>query len=498
MNLKFLKDDFKPSIIVFLVALPLCLGIALASEAPLFSGLLAGIIGGIVVGFLSDSHLSVSGPAAGLTAIIAGSISQLGSFEAFTVAVLLAGIIQIILGLIKGGNIGDYFSNSVIRGMLAGIGVIIIFKQKNFLLGITEKIAWIHPQDILTQIHPGVAFIGIFSLGVLLLWKRLEDKNVFFKIIPGGLFVVIAGACLNEVFSHFLPHLHLDQYYLVNLQFEGGFNLFLEKLSFPEWTALKRWDVYKVALTIAVVASLESLLSLDAADNMDTKKRISSKNRELVAQGVGNLLAGFVGAIPITAVIVRTTANASSGAQTRSSAIMHGIWLVLCVTIIPSILDLIPLASLAAILITVGFKLTPISLYRKMFSLGKSQSLPFIVTVVAITFIDLLSGVLLGMGVSFFFLIRSTLDGPVHLYEENGTKIIRFMKDASFLNKSLLGGILHAIPDGSTVVIDSVSPVKIDRDIILLFEDFLASSKQRNITVKFKKLSISNYDFFKL
>ncbi|MGI9310977.1 MAG: SulP family inorganic anion transporter, partial [bacterium] len=469
------------------------------SGAPLFSGLLAGIIGGVVVGFLSDSRLSVSGPAAGMTTIVAASIFELGSFAAFAMAVMLAGLIQIALGFAKGGQIGDYFSNAVIRGMLAGIGIIIIVKQVIYLLGWQggDVFDWTNPSDFFALEHAGAAFIGIFSLATLLLWNRLEALFGFLKLIPAGLFVVFAGACINAIYARYLPELQLDHRYLVALHFDGGFESFASKITTPDWNALLRPELYKVALTIAVIASLQSLLCIDAADDMDKEKRISSKDKELVAQGAGNFLAGIVGAIPIAAVIVRTSANVDAGAETKNSAILHGVWLILCILLIPRIIDLIPLASLAAILVTVGMKLTPLSLYRKMLSFNKDQSIPFIVTVVVVTFIDLLSGVILGMAVNLFFLIRSILEGSIHLYEDGDIRVVRFMKDASFLNKSLLTGLLSSIPNDSKVVIDSVSPVRVDRDIILTLEGFLTMSKQRNITVEFKKMSIANHEFFK-
>ena len=495
MSFKYFKDDFQASIVVFLVALPLCLSVALASDAPLFSGLLGGLIGGALVSLFSGSQLSISAPGAGFTVVIANSIHQLGSFEVFTLAVLIAGVFQLILGAIKGGNIGDYFPNAVIRGLLAGIGIAVILKQKSPLLGITEKIQWSDFTNFLDLLQPGAAFIGVFSLVALSSWKILEKKIPFLKYIPSALFVVMAGVLFNFLFLNFFPQFHLSQKYLVNLQFEGGFKLLLDKLFLPQWEAFTRWDVYREAVVMAVVGSLEALLCLDAIDSMDKKKRTSPKNRELLAQGTGNVLCGLTGAIPITGAILTSTVNVSAGAKTKLAAFLQGFFFIICLLFISKWMNLIPLATLSAVIIFVCFKLTPPSLYKTMFSLGNRQSLPFLSTTIIVAFIDLLWGVIFGVGFSVFFLIRATLNEPFQVYDEKGTKIIRFMKDASFLNKPLLSGILHSIPNGSTVIIDSVSPVKIDRDIILVFESFLASCKERNIKVKFKKLSFSDSEF---
>ena len=488
MFLNNLKHDIKPSIIVFLVALPLCLGIALASEAPLFSGLLAGIIGGLVVGALSGSHVSVSGPAAGLTVTVAMSIQELGSFQTFTLAVLIAGFIQVVLGAVRGGTIGDYFPNSVIRGMLAAIGVIILKKQWPFLLGWVKGVG----------VHPGVIAIGASSLGLLVVWRFLEKRYVVFKMLPGGLTVVILGVGLHIIFSRYVPQLALGPEHLVNLNFEGGLTALWQQLRFPNWSELTNPAIYPAAVTIAVITSLASLLSLDAADDMDPKKRTSSKNRELIAQGAGNMCAGLIGAIPIAAVIVRTTANASAGAVSRYSAIMHGLWLILCVVFFPKLVSLIPLASLAAILVTVGLKLTPPALYRSMYKLKKDTFLPFITTIVVVLATDLLKGVGAGMVMSMFFIMHSLLRTPVKReILPTGEHTIKFLRDASFLNKSALKGILQSVPDGATVIVDNTMPVSIDRDIILAFEDLMASSKKRNIVVRFEKRSFSNHDFYK-
>ncbi|MBA2405248.1 MAG: SulP family inorganic anion transporter, partial [Bdellovibrionales bacterium] len=338
------KTDLKSSLVVFLVALPLCLGIALASGAPLSAGLFAGIIGGIVVGSISGSQVGVSGPAAGLTVIVLNGIATLGSFEIFAVAVFLAGIFQIIFGLIRAGKIGDYFPTAVIRGMLAAIGLILIIKQYPNALGLVKGAGF--------QMHTGIVIISAFSIALMLFWDKMAAEGFkFFKLIPGALVAVACSIGINALYQSFFPGLALDSTFLVQLPFHGGFSEIISMVKFPDFSHLMDKAVIQVALTIAIVASLETLLCVDAADKIDPAKRVTSKDRELFAQGIGNALSGFIGGLPITAVIVRTTANIAAGNKTKLSAIFHGFWLISCVVMIPFVLNMIPLASLACVLL---------------------------------------------------------------------------------------------------------------------------------------------------
>lgn len=501
MNIKGVATDLKASIIVFIVALPLCLGIALASGAPLFSGFISGIIGGVVVGLLSNSQISVSGPAAGLTIIVLAAIKTLGSFEAFLASVVIAGIFQIILGKIKGGSVADFFPISVVRGMLAAIGLLLIFKEIPYSFGYINKdsllseISW-GVDKVISYIHPGVMIICFLSLVILVIWEKFAKKgNIFFKIIPGSLFVVIFGVFLDFVFREFFPSLQLNQTHLVRLHFSGGFSALIHKISFPDWSALQNIETYKVAFVIAAASSMASLLCTEATDSLDPEKRVTSKNKELVAQGAGNLLSGLIGGLPIAAVIVRSSANVIAGGRTKLSSIMHGVLLFFSLALIPQIIDLIPLAVLAAILIIVGLKLTSPSIYKNMFLQGREQFVPFIVTIVFILATDLLTGVLVGMSVSVFFVMKANVDSSITMRAQGEHFVIRFMKDSTFLNKPLLKGFLQNIPDQALVILESTKPIVMDRDIILIFESFLTECKSRGITVKTKQLNVVNYDF---
>ena len=482
--------DFKASIVVFLVALPLCLGIAVASGAPAFTGLISGIIGGIVVGAFSDSRISVSGPAAGLTVVVFSSIEQLGSYQAFAMAVVVGGVIQIALGVIKGGNIGDYFPSSVISGMMAAIGIILVYRQISPLIGIDHQVTLyevFHLGALADAINLGGAIIGVLSMGALFAWQWFTAKGfAFAKILPGGLFVVALGIVLGLAFEG-VPALALERSHMINLNIgDGGWDAVFGKFTYPDWSVLASSEVYTVGLTLAIITSLATLLCLDATDTMDPERRVSSKNQELVAQGIGNSVAGLVGGLPIASVIVRSSANAAAGAKSRASTIMHGVWLVLCVVFIAGTIERIPLACLAAMLITVGMGLSPWGLYKNMYELGKVQFLPFIATVVVILTVNLLVGVGVGMAISIFFMIRNNINSSITLVSEKDNYIIRFVKDSSFLNKPLLKGILVSIPDNSRVAFDSLAPIAVDRDIILIFEGFLSDCKERNISVSFK------------
>lgn len=509
LYLKHLNKDLPAGLVVFLVALPLCLGIALASGAPLMSGLIAGIIGGIVVGFMSGSHLSVSGPAAGLTVIVLDAITELGGFEFFLVAVALAGIVQIILGFLKAGIIGLYFPVSVIKGMLAAIGLILIMKQFPHFLGFDqdafgEMNFWGTDgrntfQEIfyaLTHIHYGALIIGIVSLLLMIGWDGyLKARLGPLKLIPGALLGVVVAVLLNVLYQQIDPSLVVLQEHLVQIppiNFSDGF---AANLTFPDWSAFSNPAIWKITFVIAIIASLETLLSVEAVDKLDPHKRMTPNNRELKAQGVGNLLSGLIGGLPMTAVIVRSSANIEAGAESKMSAVYHGILLLVCVLAIPHILNLIPLSALASVLLIVGFKLTKPELYRSQLRNGLRQFLPFIVTIVAILFTDLLVGIFIGMAVAIYFVLATNYKTPYFYHEEkhpdrDGHKVIKLVlsEHVSFLNKASLQLTLAQLPNDCEVIIDGSQSEEIDFDAIKIIQDFKATSGDRNITVTLESI----------
>ncbi|MBM3417263.1 MAG: SulP family inorganic anion transporter [Bacteroidetes bacterium] len=412
-----LKNDLPAGIVVFLMAVLLCLGIALASGAPFFSGMIAGIIGGIVVGILSNSHLSVSGPAAGLAAIVLASITRLGAFETFLLAVFLAGAIQFALGIFQAGAVANYIPSSVIKGMLTAIGIIIIMKQIPHAFGYDKKaegnLSFLQMDgentisaliNSIGKIDLGATLICFISLAILIVWEKPFFKKKF-KLLPGGLVAVIVAVVLNELFISSGNSLAIENGHLVKVPVAGSFNEFLGFFTLPDFSQLTNPEVYIIAITLAAVASIETLLCIEAVDKLDPEKRSTSPNRELVAQGVGNMTSGLIGGLPITSVIVRSSANVNAHAKSKMSTIMHGSLLLICVSLIPTILNKIPLASLAAILLMTGYKLCNPALFKKIFSLGKYQWVPFVVTVIAIVFTDLLTGVGIGLGVSTLALL---------------------------------------------------------------------------------------------
>lgn len=510
MNLTHWKYDFKSSLVVFLVALPLCLGIALASNAPLSSGLLAGIVGGIVVGFLSSSHVSVSGPAAGLTVIVAAAIGDLGSFNIFTLSVFFAGLIQVIFSFVNGGSIGNYFPTSVIKGMLAAIGLILILKQFPHAVGFDHDYMGDESfetngsntfADILLAIkatHPGSIIVAMVSMLLMLGWEKgAKTGNKIFQFVPGALVAVVTSVIMNEIFVATNPDLAITDKHLVQLPFNGGAGDFFGNFMMPDWSALNNPKVYITAMVLALVGSIESLLSIEAADKIDEQGRVTDKNRELLAQGAGNAISGLIGGLPLTAVIVRTSANASAGAKTKLSAILHGVWLVGCVITIPHILNMIPLSCLAAVLILVGYKLTKPELIKKMYQKGWNQFAPFMITIVAILFTDLLKGIMIGMVVGFIFVIRSSVHKSVVMVNDGNNFLIRFHKDASFLQKSQLLKMFSQIPSKASVVIDGSESVHIDEDIADLIEDFMKRANANEIAVELKKSSLALAPIFK-
>jgi len=497
---KNFKDDIPAGIVVFLVAVPLCLGISMASGAPLFAGLIAGIIGGIVVGTISGSPLGVSGPAAGLAVIVLNAITELGGFEIFLVAVVLAGIIQIIMGFVKAGIIAYYFPSSVIHGMLAGIGILIVLKQIPHAFGydmdpegdfaflqIDGENTFSEIFKMLDNISPGALIISAISLLILILWEtNIFKKYSFTKILQGPLVVVATGALLN-IFFHSSPVFAIKAEQVVNIPVAISINSFFSNFSLPDFSALSNPQVYITAIIIAVVASLETLLCVEATDKQDPLKRITPTNRELKAQGIGNILSGMIGGLPVTQVIVRSSANQQSGGKTKTSAIFHGILILLSIIAIPYVLNLIPLATLAAILLIVGYKLAKPSLFIKMYKQGLGQFIPFVVTIGGIIFTDLLLGIALGMVVAIFIILRNNFKIPYKMRRENlaGKDKIRIIlsEDVTFLNKASIQKSLEQIPNNTFVEINAKNTHFIHHDVIEIIEDFEVNAKARNISV---------------
>ncbi|MCA9576365.1 MAG: bifunctional SulP family inorganic anion transporter/carbonic anhydrase [Sandaracinaceae bacterium] len=487
-SLRFAGRDLVSGTVVYLVALPLCLGVALASGAPLASGLLAGIVGGLVVGAISGSHTSVAGPAAGLTAVVAAQIATLGSFEAFLVAIVLAGVIQVGLGFARAGFIASFFPNAVIKGLLAAIGIILILKQVPHILGHDNdpegEMSFQQPdgETSLTElivaffdIHPAAVLISVASLAILLAWghvKLLERSP-----LPAALVVVVFGVGANAVLGALGSSWTLGGNHLVRVPVAETPSDALSLLAFPDWSILGSSAVYFAAVTLAIVATLETLLNLDAVDQIDPERRHSPPNRELIAQGFGNMVAGLVGGIPVTSVIVRSSVNINSGVKTKLSTLTHGVLLAVSVLLIPKVLNTIPLACLAAILMHTGFKLAKPALFRQMWADGPQQFLPFIITIVFIVFTDLLVGVMIGLLGATLFILWSNLRRPVQQYTEkhvSGDVVrIELANQVSFLNRAALERAMRAVPSGGHLLLDARQTDYIDPDIVDLIRDFV-------------------------
>lgn len=497
-----LKYDIPAGIVVFFVAVPLCLGIALASGAPLFSGIVSGIIGGVVVGMISGSRLGVSGPAAGLTALVLSSLVTLGnSWEAFLLATVLAGVIQVIAGMLGGGIIAYYFPSSVIKGMLTGIGIIIILKQLPFALGLNGETQSIMVDEgvnnlfvpfhhILGSIHLGSLLMTLGSLAVLILHeKMLAVRYKIFRIIQGPIMVVLLGILVTWLANKgWLPFI-LTQNELVNIPVPSSATDFLKQFYFPDFSQLTNIEIYKIAIVIALIASLETLLCVEATDKLDSKKYVTPTDRELKAQGIGNIISGLIGGLPITQVIVRSSANITFGAKTKASAILHGLLLLLCVATIPVLLNMIPLATLAAILFVVGYKLAAPIIFVKMYRLGWEQFLPFIATILGIIFKDLLLGIAIGMLLAVFIILRNHYKNSHEIfhYEEDEQKKIHLAlaEEVSFLNKGSILREFRKVPEGAEIVIDFSRSKIIDRDVLEAIEDFVDSAKSKKINVQY-------------
>jgi MFS superfamily sulfate permease-like transporter len=502
-----LKSDFASGLVVFLVALPLCLGIALASGAPPLSGIIAGIVGGIVVGFLSNSHISVSGPAAGLTAIVAAAIISFGSFEMFLTAVLIAGAIQLALGFLKAGAISNYIPNNVIEGMLAGIGVIIILKEIPHALGLDNdyfgNLSFIQSDgqntfselfQIGNYMHFGALIIALISLAIIITWDKVGFlRNL--RVLPAALIAVIVSVLLNEYFIASGSSLAISSEHLVSLPVVQSASEFAGLITTPDFSALASTEVWIIGVTIALVASIETLLCIEAADRMDKQKRYTDTNRELKAQGVGNMVSALIGGLPMTSVVVRTSANNNAGAKSKMSTIIHGGFLLVSVAAIPFLLNKIPYATLAAVLFVVGYKLAKPATFVHFYKRGKYQFVPFLATFVAVVVTDLLKGVLLGLTISIIFVLRGNLKRAYHFRKEeyvSGDIIhIDLAQEVSFLNKAAIKATLSRIPEGAIVIINAADTVYISHDVLDMIREFKdIRAVDENIEVKligFKK-----------
>lgn len=498
-----LKSDFASGLVVFLVALPLCLGIAMASGAPLFSGIISGIIGGIVVGYLSTSNISVSGPAAGLTAIVLTAITDLGAFDIFLTAVFIAGFIQLILGFVKAGSISNYFPTNVIEGMLAGIGIIIILKQLPHAFGYDNDFEGdqaFSQMDgsntfstlfrIFDYIQIGSIVITLVSVVILISWEKVPFLKKL-KLVPSALIAVALGVILNEIFISAGSVLAIGKDHLVSLPVPSSFEEFKSIIITPNFSGVTNPKVWVVAFTIAIVASIETLLSIEASDRMDVQKRYTDTDKELKAQGIGNMVSSLLGGLPLTSVIVRSSANNNSGAKSKMSTIIHGFLLLTSVLAIPVVLNKIPLATLAAILILIGYKLAKPATFKHFWEKGKYQFVPFIATLLAVVFLDLLKGVALGIIISIIFVLKGNLKRAYNFRKEeyaDGDVIhIDLAQEVSFLNKAAIKQTLNQIPENSKVIIDAKDTVYIAHDILDLIHEFKTTrAVDTNIRVKLR------------
>ncbi len=500
----FWRQDLPASIVVFFVAVPLCLGIALASGAPLFAGIIAGIIGGIVVGIASGSPLGVSGPAAGLAVIVLTSIATLGSWPVFLLAVVLAGVIQLALGFAKAGFIAYFFPSSVIKGMLTGIGLLIILKQIPHALGWDKDMegddAFLQANGqntfseiakALDFITPGAVLIATISLAILILWDTvLTKKHKIFQLIQGPIVVVFLGIIMNYLFKAGTLNFSLADDQVVRLPVANNLTDFFSQFTFPDFSAITNFEVWKIAIVLAIVASLETLLSVEATDKMDPNKRITPTNRELKAQGLGNIFSGLIGGLPVTQVIVRSSANISFGGKTKLSTILHGLFLLISAITIASVLNMVPLASLAAILLMVGYKLAKPKLFLQMFKLGWEQFIPFLATVIGILAIDLLKGITIGILFGIFYTLRHSYRNSHYMKDtvttEEGYEVHHLVlaEEVSFFNKASVIKELEDIPANSKVIIDCTNSKSIAYDVVELIRDYRSNAKTKNITIE--------------
>lgn len=509
-----IKDNFPSGVVVFLVALPLCLGIALASGAPPLSGIIAGIIGGIVIGGISNSSISVSGPAAGLAAIVLSVITDLGAFELFLCAGLIAGILQLILGFMRAGSISNYFPNSVIEGMLAGIGLIIILKQLPHALGydsdnFSSEVVFRNGYTfdsissylfgIVSSIHPGAVIITAISLAILIAWDKIPALKKL-KLLPGALVAVITGILLNEVFKITGSTLAIGTEHLVTLPVPKNAADFAALVTVPNFSGFLNPQVWIAGATIAIVASIETLLCIEASDRLDRQRRITDTNLELRAQGIGNMVSSLIGGLPITSVVVRSSANANSGATSKISAIIHGILLLVCVLSIPFLLNLIPLATLAAVLLVVGYKLASPDKIKHFLTKGKFQYIPFLATIFAVVFTDLLTGVAIGMAIAIFYILQGNMKRAYYFSKEDledaDEVTLKLAEEVSFLNKAAIKKTLKNIQANSRVVIDAKGTSYITSDVLEMIQDFAnIRAKEEDIHVELVGFRTSYSDY---
>jgi len=505
-----IKENFPSGLVVFLVALPLCLGIALASGAPPLSGVIAGIVGGLVVGTMSNSNISVSGPAAGLTAIVLTAITDLGAFELFLCAGMIAGLIQLILGFVRAGSISNYFPNNVIEGMLAAIGIIIILKQIPHALGFDKDyeghesifdngLNFGYFTELFGAVHPGAIVVTLVSIGILLAWDKIPTLKRM-KMLPGALVAVVAGILLNEFFKMTGSSLAIAPQHLVVLPIPQSLDDFKNLIITPDLNGFTNPKVWIVGATIAIVASIETLLCIEASDRLDQQRRITDTNLELKAQGIGNLISSFIGGLPMTSVVVRSSANANAGATSKLSAIIHGVLLLICVLTIPMILNLIPLATLAAVLLLVGYKLAKPATFKHFWHLGKFQFIPFVATVVAVVATDLLKGVGIGLAISVFYILQGNMKRAYYLSREKLNDAdginIKLAEEVSFLNKAAIKKTLRNIKPNSTVIIDARGTSYIATDVLEMIQDFAnIRAKEEDINVELLGFKTSYKDY---
>jgi MFS superfamily sulfate permease-like transporter len=505
-----IKENFPSGLVVFLVALPLCLGIALASGAPPLSGVIAGIVGGLVVGILSNSNISVSGPAAGLTAIVLTAITDLGTFELFLCAGIIAGLIQLTLGFVRAGSISNYFPNNVIEGMLAAIGIIIILKQIPHALGFDKDyeghesifdngLNLKYFAELFGALHPGAIIVTLVSIVILLAWDKIPALKRM-KMLPGALVAVVVGILVNEVFKMTGSSLAIGSQHLVSLPVPKSIDDFKNFITLPNFSGFMNGKVWLTGATIAVVASIETLLCIEASDRLDKQRRITDTNLELKAQGIGNLVSSFIGGLPMTSVVVRSSANANAGATSKISAIIHGVLLLICVLSIPMILNLIPFATLAAVLILVGYKLAKPATFKHFWQLGKFQFIPFVATVIAVVLTDLLKGVGIGLAISIFYILQGNMKRAYYLSREKLNDAdgitIKLAEEVSFLNKAAIKKTLKNIKSKSNVTIDARGTSYITTDVLEMIQDFAnIRAKEENINVELIGFKTSYKDY---
>ncbi len=505
---KNIKNDLQAGLVVFLVAIPLCLGIAFLQKAPLISGIISGVVGGTVVAFISKSKLSVSGPSAALTGTVLFVMTSVGTFEGFLLAVCLAGLIQITLGVIKAGFIGHYIPSAVVKGELAAVGIILVFKQIPHLFGVDKdaegdqsfvqddgRNSFTEILEVFTNFSPGVLIIGLISIGIMILWNTpFCKKNKILSLIPGALIVVLIGALINYLYSLYYPAYSIKPDHLVSLKdpSEPNSTSILQTLKFADLSALRNPNVYIGGLLIAAVSTIETLLNIEALDKIDPDSSITPTNRELIAQGAGNLVAGMIGGIPMTSAIVRSSANVNAGGRTKISVVFHAVLFVILVLIFPKIMEMIPLTSLAAILMFTGFKLTSPYIYKNVFRLGSDQFLPFITTIVVMLSTNLLIGVGCGIFVSIIFILKNNFKAPFKLInEEIDGRMTYFMKlsqNVPFINKGKILNVLLSLPKGSKIYIDGGRATFIDKDILEIFSEFKNRAKKNGIDVEMEEL----------